>query len=226
MSDLTDVLADFVAEHRGGGPADPREFLRQVPAGDRWELAALIDAYLAHAPRQPLREPLEAGSPAQIIVDELARSLAGQGGLWPTLLPRLRDRAGIRRADLVRRLALSLGVGHKADKVAVYYHRMEQGLLPAAGVSDRVLEALGALLGEPAPALREAGQALAGPARTAPGSTPPATKPGARSAAGGTAAVFARRAFPEPPLMPSGPPPATPNDEPRDEVDRLFLGGG
>ena len=76
------------------------------------------------------------------------------------MLPRLRDRAGLKRSELVERLAAALGVSDRQDKVAGYYHQMEQGLLPAQGVSDRVLEALGQIVGETAQALREAGRAL------------------------------------------------------------------
>ena len=60
---------------------------------------------------------------------------------------------------------------------------MEQGLLPAQGVSDRVLDALGQIVGETAQALRDAGRAL-----TPPGEGRPAAP----------AAAFARRASAEP----------------------------
>jgi hypothetical protein len=83
--------------------------------------------------------------------------------MWPTVLPRLRDRAGVKRSDLVARLAAARGGADRTDKVAAYYHRMEQGTLPAAGVSDRVLAALGEIVGEAAEALREAGRAVVPP---------------------------------------------------------------
>ena len=40
---------------------------------------------------------------------------------------------GSSAATLVERLAATLGVSDRQDKVAGYYHEMEQGLLPAAG---------------------------------------------------------------------------------------------
>ena len=86
---------------------------------------------------------------------------------------------GSSAARFVDRLAAALGVENKREKVAGYYHEMEQGLLPAAGVSDRVLEALGRIIGETAHALRDAGRAL-----TPSGEGPPTT-----------AAAFARRAY-------------------------------
>ena len=84
---------------------------------------------------------------------------------------------------------------------------MEQGLLPAAGVSDRVLEALGQIVGETAQALRDAGRAL----------TPAGEGPAA------PAAAFARRAYAEPAGAPSPGTQPPPTGE-WDEVDELFRG--
>ena len=203
-------LADYVAEHRAGGAADPAAFLARAPASERRELAVLIDAYLARAPLQPFDRAAFSGSTAERTVDELQRSLAGAGGLWPAVLPRLRHRAGLRRAEVVSRLAAALGAGDREARVAGYYHEMEQGRLPAAGVSDRVLEALGAILGESVPRLREAGAAL----RAAP--HPPAGGP-----------AFARRvADPDPEASATAAPRAAAAPaSPPDDLDALFRGG-
>jgi hypothetical protein len=86
---------------------------------------------------------------------------------------------------------------------------MEQGLLPAQGVSDRVLEGLGQLLGETTETLREAGRAL-----KPPGEGPP----------GAPAAAFARRAYAEAAGAQS--PGTSPVQEGEwDEIDQLFRGG-
>ncbi len=207
MSEVDRLLAEYVAEHHAGGDADPREFLTRASAPQRTELAALIDAYLARAPRQQFDEAVFRGSTAERTVDELERAIAGQAGLWPALLPRLRDRAGLKRSELVERLAAALGVGDRKDKVAGYYHEMEQGLLPAQGVSDRVLAALGQLVGETAQALRDAGRAL----------TPSGEGPAAAPAA------FARRAYAEPAGAPS-PGVQRGREDEWDEVDQLFRG--
>lgn len=207
MTNVDRLLAEYIAEHRAGGEADPGEYLSRVSALERLELAALIDAYLARAPRQPFDEAGFRGSSAERTVDELERAIAGRAGLWPALLPRLRDRAGLKRSELVERLAAALGVSDRRDKVAGYYHEMEQGLLPAQGVSDRVLAALGELVGQTAQGLREAGQAL--------------TPPGEGRAI--TTAAFARRASAESAATP--PPGAQPPVEAEwDEVDELFRG--
>jgi hypothetical protein len=207
MSDVDRLLSEYVAEHRAGGDADPRAYLSRASPTQRIELAALIDAYLARAPRQQFDEAGFRGSSAERTVDELERAIAGQAGLWPALLPRLRVRAGLKRSELVERLAAALGVSDRKDKVAGYYHEMEQGLLPSQGVSDRVLGALGQLVGETTQALRDAGRALA-PSGEGPTAAP---------------AAFARRVYAEPA---GAPPPGTqaPTAGDWDEVDELFRG--
>jgi hypothetical protein len=126
-------------------------------------------------------------------------------------LPRLRDRAGLKRAELVERLAASLGVSNRAEKVARYYHEMEQGLLPAKGVSERVLQALSQITGETVDALRDAGRAIGG---AAPGAGPAAAP-----------AAFARHGYPEAAAAPPGAPSPAGRAEEWDEVDELFRGG-
>jgi hypothetical protein len=209
MSDTVQQLfAAFMAEHRSGGSADPRVYLDRLTDDlEREELTALIDEYLARAPRRRWDAAGFAASSRTVgAVDALQRSLDGESGQWPALLPRLRRRAGITRGRLTERLAAALGVMGREEKVAAYYHAMEQGRLPAAGVSDRVLEALAGIVGASASALRDAGAAVAPPAsNTAP-----------------SRAAFARRA-----AAPEGarPPAAAEATEPRDEVDDLFRGG-
>ena len=207
MSQVGRLLEQYKALHLGGNEADPGPFLAQVQGPDRAELAGLIDAYLERAPRLPLDATAFQESAAARVAESVQRSLAGESGIWPALLPQLRNRARIRRADLVAELAARLGAQAQQDKVAGYYHQMEQGLLPAAGVSDAVLDALGAVLDYGKEALRSAG------AMPAPGAPAP-----------GTSAVFARSrsgvaaAGSEASSEPKGP-------GELDAVDRLFRSG-
>ncbi len=135
MSQVDELLREYKEAHQAGA-GDPRPFLSRAPAEDRAVLAALIDGYLEQAPRQELSRDEMAESAAAPVVEGIHRSLTGAGGLWPALLPRLRAQARVKRADLVRELAARLGAQSQQDKVAGYYHQMEQGLLPADGVSD------------------------------------------------------------------------------------------
>ena len=207
MSRVGRLFRDYVAEHRAGRGANPQVYLSEVAAAERAEFIALIDGYLSRAPRRAFDVEAFHGSAAEQTVDLLDRALVGESGLWPALLPELRHRAGLKRTDLVARLTTTLGLTGREARVGDYYHRMEQGRLAAAGVSDRVLGALGELLGESAEALRTAGSSLS-----------PSAGPLASPA-------FARTA-PEEPTAPAGAPSAgsTGADARPDEVDELFAG--
>jgi hypothetical protein len=211
MADVDRLLQEFIEEDRTAGPADPAAYLARVPGEDQAELEARIDNYLAEAPRRPFNREAFMKSPARGIAEELGRALGGASGTWPALLPRLRHRAQLRRVEVVSRLSEELGAGGEAQvaKVASYYHGMEQGTLPAAGVSDRVLEALARIVGVSVDRLREAGRAAGG-------------EPGPAAAA-----AFARVGSPDPRYVEPSPAPErgepTPAAE-RDEIDELFTG--
>jgi hypothetical protein len=212
MTDVERLLSEYKQAHRSGGEADPRPYLARLSGVDRELLAGLIDAYLAQAPRRAFSARAFGESRAAPVAEDVQRSLAGAGGMWPALLPRLRARARLRRTELVAQLAARLGAQAHQDKVGLYYHQMEQGLLPESGVSDTVLEALGRIVDSTAAALRKAGQ------MPAPG--PPRTDEGA---------VFARATWGEPgaeaPAESEQPAARERRAEEWDEVDRLFRGG-
>ncbi len=211
MADVQRLFSDFIAADRSGGDPEPLGYLERVKGTDRAELEALIDAYLARAPRRAFDEAAFAASPTRTLRDELMHSLTGLAGAWPTLLPQLRHRAELKRSEVVERLAAELDAHGQEQKVGSYYHAMEQGLLAPAGVSDRVLKALSAILGESAEALRRAGRALTG-----------------GPFAGGPEAVFARVAQPDDQFaaeeLAQGSPTMSEAGE-RDFIDELFTGG-
>ena len=209
MTDVDRLLEEYMAAHRAREDVDPGDYLARAQGAERKELAALIDAYLARAPRRQFDPEAYRASGMADGVGRLSRSLTGESGLWPSLLPRLRTSARVKRSELVERLAGALGVGGREDKVADYYHQMEQGLLPAEGVSDKVLEALAGILDRSAEALREAGRSASpGGAASAP-ATAPAFARTARASEEGARPAEAAAGLPE---------------ERWDEVDELFRG--
>ncbi|HKJ35916.1 MAG TPA: hypothetical protein VKA36_05060, partial [Solirubrobacterales bacterium] len=106
----------------------------------------------------------------------------------------------------------------REQKVGDYYHELEQGRLPMEGVSGRVFDALGEILGTSAERLRAAGAAMRPPElgahasfmRVASGEGPVEALEDADAALGAPAA---------------GPEPGEGTDEGPDEVDELFTGG-
>jgi len=211
MTDVDRLLTDYIQEHRAGGAADPRAYTKQLEGTDRAELEALIDAYLTRAPGRDWDPEAYKGSAAERLVESLSESLGGVSGSWPVLLPELRNRAKLKREELVERLAAALGVTGREAKVADYYNQMEHGRLDPAGISDRVLDALAALVNTTRDTLRRAGERVQPPVE-----------------AGG--AVFARKARLDPDYAadasaPGTAAPAERTAADRDEVDELFLGG-
>jgi len=213
MPEVPELLSEYIAEHRAGGEADPRAYLERVEGLDRAELATLIDAYLTRAPGREWDAEAYRGSAAEQVTEDFARSLEhGAAGWWPTMLPQLRKRLGVPRGQVVAALSKALGAPAEEERVGGYYHRMEQGTLDSAGVSDRVLDALAGIYGTSRELLREIG------------------RPISEGRAPGAAPAMARVAFPRaarPPgedEPPASAEPIAPAREP-DEIDQLFTGG-
>lgn len=216
MADARELLSEFIAAFEADDPPDPNTLLERAPAAERQDLADLIDHYLMTAPRQAWDPDAYETSLAKVAVEQVYESIEGVSGSWPELLPHLRNRAKVKRSELVSRLATALGVGAgepQVAKVASYYHQMEHGLLPADRVSGRVIEALAQIVGVGADAIRAAGL-------------------GASPAGGGEAPAFARKAVEDREYMHSGaeeqmePTPPAPAAKPgSDEIDELFTGG-
>ena len=102
MAEIERLREQFIAAFEAGESPDPREYLTQLEGADQRELEALLDAYLAQAPRRRFDAQAFAASPARALVDDLDQSLSGVAGAWPVVLPRLRNAARLRRGDLVR----------------------------------------------------------------------------------------------------------------------------
>lgn len=161
MADVEKLLAEFADELRNAGEADPRPYLRQVEGAERRELAALIDACIENAPRRSWDPEGFKGSNAEAWLTRNQDVFAVWAEPLAELLPRLRNEREMTRKTLTERLAAALGFAEREEKVGLYYHRLEQGLLPPAGVSSRVFDALGSILGESADRLRASARGLA-----------------------------------------------------------------
>ncbi len=162
MSDQIDELFDRYVAAFKTGEADPTPMLDQVEGADRAVLAELIDHYLDTAPSREWDPEKFAGSPADLASGSIAVSLEGRSGRWPELLPRLRRENEIKRNEVTDRLAGDLGASDEAEaeKVRQYYHDMEHGNLPAAGVSEQVIEALASIYETSKETIIDAGRAL------------------------------------------------------------------
>lgn len=215
MADLDRLIDEFKADYEAGRPTDVIAFVDQVPADQRQELADKLDSYLMDAPRRRWDPAAYEGSLAQAAVERVHESIEGVSGSWPELLPQLRNRARMKRSDLVKRLGGVLGfeTEPQLEKIGAYYHQMEHGTLPASGVSATVVEALAAIVDSTAETIRAAGTS--------------------RGDDVGGEAAFARTAFPDVEFLEQRAAgdvdvaaEAKPSELPkRDEIDALFLDG-
>ena len=148
--DVERLLTEYKAAHRAGADADPRPFLERAERRSRACAARGADRRLSR--RAPRRRDFDAAafrdSAAAPVAESVQRSLAGAGravagAAAAPAQPRTRAprRPGRRAGGAAGRRAAS------RTRSASYYHQMEQGLLPEAGVSDAVLEALGRIVG-------------------------------------------------------------------------------
>jgi hypothetical protein len=208
---IESLLAEFRAGYEAGERPDLAAIVERAPEDERQTLRERIDSYLMDAPRRAWDPAAYEASLAKQSVERVWESLEGVSGSWPQLLPHLRNRAKIRRQELVERLAAALGVGDRTERVAEYYNDMEHGRLRAAGVSARVFEALAEIVGTSAETIRAAGEGV---------------RP---EAAGGP--LFARLAevderylATDQEMAVGGAPEPARSD--RDEVDELFTGAG
>lgn len=206
MSDIDRLLSEFVDAWNAGERPRVEEYLDRAQADEQRELAERIDAFLDVAPtphysaetlEELMREPAVLAS---------VEALEGRAGLWPSLLPRLRRRARLRRDEVVEGIVERLGIQGSEEKAAQYVHKLETGTLATAGVSRRVIEALAGVLGTRAEELERAadfrGLAMEG------------TEPAFLRAAPDAAAAEVKVARS-----------AEPAEEDWEEVDRLFRGG-
>ena len=208
MTELERLLSEFVDAWNAGERPDAATFLERAPADERDELASSIEDFLEVAPTPPYSDEALGELMRDPALLAGVQVLRGESGLWPSLLPRLRQRARLRRDQVVAGLVERLNLRGREEKTARYLHELETGTLPSAGVSRRVIQALAQVLGASPDELERAGDLG--------GLTPPAP-----------AAAFLR-------LESSGLEPideevetvaASPTPEEWDEVDELFRGG-
>jgi hypothetical protein len=193
----------FAQAYQRGERPDVSEYLDRA-GSERDDLGYLIDRFLQAVPAQPPTEEEFVLMQARLEHE-------------PVLLI-LRKRRKLTREAVVGALVSALGLDpEKREKVAGYYHELEVGTLDPTPVSSRVWDALGDL--------------LHANVRLIAGLRPPPTAP---------EAVFHRYA---PYVAPAEPivellsmdagepkPPTAATDRlrlpERDEIDRLFTGGG
>lgn len=188
MSGLDALAEEFRSEYLAGRSPDAAAFLDRAAEADRGELGRRIRLVLAEEP------PPDPAPETLLMVQAMLR---GQ----PPLLE-LRTAKGMTRDQVVSDLREELGLEPATEqRVAVYYHELETGQLPLAGIRDRVFEAVAKVMG-----VARASLMLQGPQPDRAGAAQPVF---ARAEPGTEVSLHALAALPGEP----------------DEVDDLFTGG-
>jgi hypothetical protein len=187
-----------------------RAVLDRAEPGEREALRVLLADWLAIAPTPALTPPAAEAVAADPILRDALAATGRDAGAWPELLPRLRRQAGLSVRAVAERVVAAFGLRGDEDRAAGYLERMERGDLDASRVSDRLLAALGTVLGVPGEELAEAGTL-----RFRPAAAP--------------SALFRADGEPVDALLEDlkllAEAAAAPAPPPMDDLDRLFLGG-
>jgi hypothetical protein len=157
------ILSDFIDAWNAGRRPDLDAYLTRAGDDDREQLAADIVAFVAFAPTPDYDDDAVAAIRAEPAVASAAEAAHAPGGLWPALLPRLRDRASLSVGQLAAGLVGALGLpADREPKTRGYLERLEAGELEPRGLSGRLLDGLARLLAVPRAELEGAG-AFGGP---------------------------------------------------------------
>ena len=212
MTTVDDRYEQFLAYLEAGSTGSGIDPFEGLDDSERAELATRLEAFADQwLNSSPDPESIERAKASDPRLERLRRSIEGDSGVWPSMLPRLREREGLGRDELAHRLAEDLGSAD-AEKVRRYYHRMEWGRLPAPGVSGTVLDSLGRILDVDPEELRTSGvQPARGSSSTQRRNNP--------------AKTFARFIGGNVTPGPASAADDTPAESDWDDTDRLFIGG-
>lgn len=202
MTNVAHILGEFIAAWNAGQRPRLAAYLERVPPAERDDLADQIETFLMVAPEPEYSAEAWAEMTSDPAVWAAAEAAFAEAEPWPSLLPRLRERAGVTWEQVAAKLAQGLGFAGREEKATRYLEDMEAGQLEPRRVSRRLLDALGELLGVSGDVLDWRAPAAPAVYRAAPSAAPPSQE---------RLEALADAMMAEP--------------EPFDEVDELFLGG-
>jgi transcriptional regulator with XRE-family HTH domain len=214
MSTTEQVLSDFIDAWNAGRRPRMRDYLARVPEGaQRDDLAEQISSWLDIAPPPDYDAATRAEIRAEPVVAQIFEAVREDAGLWPQLVPRLRERRGWSVAQLAERLVARFGLASgDEDRTAAYVAQLERGELEPSRLSRRLVDALGELLGASPGTLADVSGLPAMLRRPTMGSALMRADEQPEAEFLKDIEILSRAAM-------------RPAPAPMDEVDRLFLGG-
>lgn len=198
------------------GEADPDPVMAGLDEESRDRLGEMIDEFLATGPRpDPALFGPETPRVAEM-ADSIVMRLDSRAGALSRLLVERRAEMELSQTDMVRAIARSVDASPgETEKIDAYYHDLEWGSLPAAGLTTKLIAIVAKTLSLTSDTLIEAGRALG---------------PGRASSSG---PVYARTIEPDDSALgmasPGGPENVAAGvarrAAPPDRIDQLFTGG-
>lgn len=213
--EISQAFDQFVAAFRAGD-GDPSPFLDRFQGDERRELETLVDAFLESGPRADVDLSAAKDPRLEAIAESVLARTGGASGGLSGMVRDLREELLLKQSDVVGALAGDLAANEQeTEKIDAYYHDLEWGTLPAAGIKDQLLDSLAGVLKTSREKLRAAGRALG---------------PSGASAAGPVFARMADDAEFEVESVASmdlqAPTGQARRSDPPDRIDELFTGNG
>jgi hypothetical protein len=144
MEPVDRLLNDFIEAWNAGGRPQVDEYVDRAPEAERDELAVLIGAFLEIAPTPPYSAEQLDELRRDPMVRKIASLVADESGA--TTLPGLRERAKLKREQVVEGLARTLGLEGQETKIQRRYHQLEIGTITPSQLTQKLLDALAKVL--------------------------------------------------------------------------------
>jgi transcriptional regulator with XRE-family HTH domain len=144
MTDVAHILGEFIAAWNAGQRPRMAAYLERVPPAERDDLADQIETFLMVAPEPEYSVEDWAEMTADPMVARVAEAAfaPAEAEPWPSLLPRLRERAGVSWGQVAERLGF-----RDRERATDLLEQMERGELdprrPTWSLLDRLAKVLG-----------------------------------------------------------------------------------
>jgi transcriptional regulator with XRE-family HTH domain len=208
MVSIDRVLSEFIDDWNAGRRPQVDAYLDRVPEGERASLADQLMTWLEVAPTPAYDDKTRAEIRSEPVARASIDAMASEAGLWPELLPRLRERAALSVRELAGKLVAAIGLSSSSEaKTSEYLEELEKGVLDPARISRTVIEKLAGILRVDESLLDQAGGSSFRPA------------PMFRASKPASAGTMRNMEVLADMLTAKAP------EEDWDEVDRLFQGG-
>src|SRR5687768_830084 len=137
MTDVAHTLGEFIAAWNAGQRPRMADYLERVPPAERDDLADQIQTFMLYAPEPEYSEETWTEMTSDPSVAAAAEASFEVAEPWPSLLPRLRERAGVSWAQVAERLGF-----RDREKAALRLAEMEAGRLAATAPTWSLLRRL------------------------------------------------------------------------------------